>query len=356
MSLITGCPNCGTMFRVVPDQLKISDGWVRCGHCQEVFDATAHLRPAEPVPAPTVLAADPPFVTPEAGLAPAAREEAAVPPTVPAEFSPPTVPQPLPPAPPPATNGHGHFGPSQVEVIEIESPYSEFPSSIAPPSVQPPDSDSSSGYPPYEFVRESGRMPLPSGLEEVDSEVPDSALHAEGGLEDVSFVRAARRKAFWRRPLVRALLVLLALVLAGLLAAQYAVHERDRLAATNPGLQPLLEQLCKPLGCRIGPPHRIDAILIDNSGFTRLRGDTYRLSFTLKNQAAQPVAMPALQLTLTDTSDQPVLQRVLLPRELGAPSETLAAAGEWSTSIAVAVNAAAGGGRIAGYKLLAFYP
>jgi len=43
MSLITSCPNCGTMFRVVPDQLKISEGWVRCGHCSEVFDATAHL-------------------------------------------------------------------------------------------------------------------------------------------------------------------------------------------------------------------------------------------------------------------------------------------------------------------------
>ncbi|HEY0824119.1 MAG TPA: zinc-ribbon domain-containing protein, partial [Ramlibacter sp.] len=43
MSLITSCPACGTMFRVVPDQLKISEGWVRCGHCSEVFDATAHL-------------------------------------------------------------------------------------------------------------------------------------------------------------------------------------------------------------------------------------------------------------------------------------------------------------------------
>jgi len=43
MSLITSCPACGTMFRVVPDQLKISEGWVRCGHCSEVFDASKHL-------------------------------------------------------------------------------------------------------------------------------------------------------------------------------------------------------------------------------------------------------------------------------------------------------------------------
>ena len=40
MSLITRCPACGTMFKVVPDQLKISEGWVRCGHCAEVFDAS----------------------------------------------------------------------------------------------------------------------------------------------------------------------------------------------------------------------------------------------------------------------------------------------------------------------------
>ncbi|MEZ5707015.1 MAG: zinc-ribbon domain-containing protein [Burkholderiaceae bacterium] len=35
MSFTTRCPACGTMFRVVPDQLKISDGWVR-GHCSDV--------------------------------------------------------------------------------------------------------------------------------------------------------------------------------------------------------------------------------------------------------------------------------------------------------------------------------
>eukprot|EP01041_Mallomonas_annulata_P031861 gene31861-54246_t len=43
MSLITQCPACATMFKVVPDQLRISDGWVRCGQCDEVFDANAHL-------------------------------------------------------------------------------------------------------------------------------------------------------------------------------------------------------------------------------------------------------------------------------------------------------------------------
>src|SRR3954468_18268106 len=56
MSLITRCPACGTMFKVVPDQLRISEGWVRCGHCAEVFDATAHMQTPEALAAVQVPA------------------------------------------------------------------------------------------------------------------------------------------------------------------------------------------------------------------------------------------------------------------------------------------------------------
>ena len=48
MSQITRCPSCSTSFKVVADQLRISQGWVRCGQCKEVFDASAHLLPAAP--------------------------------------------------------------------------------------------------------------------------------------------------------------------------------------------------------------------------------------------------------------------------------------------------------------------
>ena len=43
MSLATRCPSCGTVFRVVQDQLKVSEGWVRCGRCNEVFNALEGL-------------------------------------------------------------------------------------------------------------------------------------------------------------------------------------------------------------------------------------------------------------------------------------------------------------------------
>lgn len=43
MSLATRCTACGTIFRVVQDQLRVSEGWVRCGRCAEVFDAREQL-------------------------------------------------------------------------------------------------------------------------------------------------------------------------------------------------------------------------------------------------------------------------------------------------------------------------
>ena len=43
MSLATRCTACGTVFRVVQDQLKVSEGWVRCGRCDEVFNALEGL-------------------------------------------------------------------------------------------------------------------------------------------------------------------------------------------------------------------------------------------------------------------------------------------------------------------------
>ena len=43
MSLATRCTSCATTFRVVQDQLKVSEGWVRCGRCDAVFNALEGL-------------------------------------------------------------------------------------------------------------------------------------------------------------------------------------------------------------------------------------------------------------------------------------------------------------------------
>ncbi|RTL27260.1 MAG: DUF3426 domain-containing protein [Burkholderiales bacterium] len=52
MSLATRCTHCGTIFKVVQDQLKVSEGWVRCGRCNEVFNALPSLFDLEKEPPP----------------------------------------------------------------------------------------------------------------------------------------------------------------------------------------------------------------------------------------------------------------------------------------------------------------
>ena len=105
MSFTTRCPACGTVFRVVADQLKISDGWVRCGHCSDVFDATIHLEAWVPSAAAPAASADAAPAAPASAPVPAptAMVEPAVPPPPVPE---PTLPDaaddmPAPPAQPP---------------------------------------------------------------------------------------------------------------------------------------------------------------------------------------------------------------------------------------------------------------
>ncbi|MCL1886401.1 MAG: DUF3426 domain-containing protein [Betaproteobacteria bacterium] len=49
MILITKCPHCQTSFRVTEDQLKLYDGAVRCGVCQQIFNGVNHLQAEPPV-------------------------------------------------------------------------------------------------------------------------------------------------------------------------------------------------------------------------------------------------------------------------------------------------------------------
>ena len=212
------------------------------------------------------------------------------------------------------------------------------------PSVEFPSIDEATGVKEAKPATPDLRADQSSEAE--DDEEPDAA-------EDVSFVKAARRRAFWRKPLVRSGLVVLGLCLATALAAQVAVHERNRVAAVAPQLRPLLLALCEPLGCELAPLRQISEVVIDSSSFNKARGDSYVLAVTMKSRSTVALEMPAVELTLTDAQDQPVLRRVLLPADMGAPQE-LAAGGEWSASVSVLVTT--GGARVAGYRLLAFYP
>lgn len=488
MSQITRCPSCATTFKVVADQLRISEGWVRCGHCKEVFDASVHLVvPAPAATAPGHAERDPGKVLPvrhadqpmgkepESG-APKVREDAVSsglekPPAPTEAVRSLEVPAPAVPAflsaasPAPDTrlpiekntpfrwggdhepqvtqpSGSGEAKAAAVAQHPIEPPLAPLPlqrgltagaTSTLPISTpggyelpfaelrEAEEEDWLSGLPkapvtkhvapsgggdlrqsPYPALdlprRNAGRtsddvdsfaaapeslsagtdatadspqaVTVDNGVAEeslsasllsppakppsVAFERPDDDDHVDDPLEpEVSFVVSARRKAFWRSPAMRLAMGLMSLLLLCALVLQTAIQERDRIAATEPRLRPWLAMLCERAGCELAPRRQIADVVIDSSSFNKARGDSYVLNLTLRNQAAIPLAMPAMELTLTDAQDQPVLRRVLLPHDMGAPAE-LSALGEWSASVAVVVTT--GGARVAGYRLLAFYP
>ena len=341
-ALITRCPACATMFKVVPDQLRVSEGWVRCGHCGEVFDASAHLQDADALAAAQ---------SPPAAPAPAHIDHRATAsndselPSLPASDLPSSG---FPSETPSDFAGEGASLSSHLadDLPEQEPDPTELAAAAQTLREDPLDQ-------PFELRRQDLSRPA-----ELLSLPP--SLHAEESapapLEEPDFMRQARRQARWQHPAVRALLSLLLLALLALLALQVAVQQRDRLAASEPALRPWLARLCSDIGCRIAPPRVIDAIAIDSSSFSKLRPDAYRLQVTLKNQGRIEVALPSLELTLTDSEEQPVVRRVLAPADLGAARGALAPATEWSGSIAIAVADNSLASRISGYRLLAFYP
>jgi len=70
MTLAAQCPRCQTAFKVVQDQLKVAQGWVKCGRCEQVFDAHAHsLQIDSPEPIPAIEPAEPDRATVHAPLA-----------------------------------------------------------------------------------------------------------------------------------------------------------------------------------------------------------------------------------------------------------------------------------------------
>lgn len=516
MSQITTCPSCGTRFRVVADQLRISDGWVRCGQCQEVFDARNHLDAvaaavAAPAPLPSTmplvdagapLEAAAPVVPPaiRANLSPEApavhsAQEAAPPPgyelpapqwsddidlseyqaeladavapiqAVPVEDAAPAAehraddrawPQPVDVRGPPRPSGvPGAFPALDLSLLEVQplaplvSPIakSDAPATAADGGVasattaarnvsqntvssaldghnsliknehSAEDAEPAMSEPVPLAERStdgaaSALVGVPSSIQDFHAEpagvadpadVPAAAeavrpwdalesaaqklaqaedaperdmavtaathtrttsqavgmtdVDAEAALEpslEPSFVRDARRKAWWQKPVVRVIMGAGVVVLPVALALQVALHERNALAAWQPSLRPALAFMCTALQCTLGPRQQIGAMVVSGSTFAKgERERAYQLSLTIHNRASTPVGMPAVELTLTDSQDQAIARKVIQAKELGAPQE-LKAGAEWSSTLPVTTEGL--NLQVSGYRVLLFYP
>jgi len=332
------------MFKVVPDQLRISDGWVRCGQCDEVFDANAHLQPAfdaHPVSVPSespeamdwggILETD--TSVPE--LAIPLKFPAAEAPDEPASVKTAEL-DPIPSAfafDDPRKNG-GEFASVDSGIAGDSDP---LEATHGEDVVEPATS---------EIPGESDKLP-------VEEFVPTPIAREP---KTPKFLKQQPVKPARGRRLVRLSSIALSVLLAVTLIAQIVVQERDRIVATAPSLIAWMEPVCQVLGCKISPLQQIESIVIDHSSFSKGQSEGYVLAFAVKSTALTGVAVPSLELTLTDMQDRAVVRRVFSPRELGYQNPVLSPGGEWSGSVPVDVKTSEGGERISGYRLLAFYP
>ena len=342
------------MFKVVPDQLRISDGWVRCGQCDEVFDANAHLLGA--VAPETETEAQPEF---------AAHEVADELPdsVVPDRFDflsiePEPTPEPdlaVAEVPPDSFLEQSPSELSRILEFPVDSDVDLEPEPEPEPENLPLD-DSVVADVPGDVVDEDACVEPAaevSPLRFVQADAIESPAESDPNL---SFMRSAREATIWSRPLIRASLVLLCVLLAGVLFLQITVQERDRITAMEPATKPFVSLVCEALACKIAPLRQIESVVIDSSSFTKVRADVYRLNFTLKNSAPIEVATPAMELALTDMQDRPLVRRIFAASELGIEQAAMAPGVELAASLAINVRLPAPSDRVSGYRLLAFYP
>jgi predicted Zn finger-like uncharacterized protein len=298
MSSLTRCPACTTVFRVTAWQLEARQGFVRCGQCAKVFDARGSLVPETRDAAP------------EREVDASAIEAAEIPGIAPAASD---------------------ALPDRAGAVDAPPD----PASIAP--------------------RDAPAAPVASA-QRVSAPEREVVPAAEEAPATVPFDFGPGHRARSRVATASWLLGILVLIAA--LAAQAAYWFRTELAVAYPGARPALASACRALGCDIPPPRDARLLSIESSELQvdRNVAGLLTLNATLRNRAPFAQAHPAIELTLTDGDDRPLVRRVLAPAEyLGerwAREPLFAAASEHAVRLHIDATAV----RPTGYRLLLFHP
>ncbi len=351
MSLATRCTACGTVFRVVQDQLKVSEGWVRCGRCSEVFNALEGLFDLERENAPA-------WTPSQRGalemLTGSTEDRAAAAATASAVGT---------------THAEGDADDPALPMRRLETSDAGRADArideTAGPGADSDDADdhwrttalahSDSPEATRHADSEGGLLAERSTVADDPTDTQAQADRSETGADAApDFLRQAEWNDRWRSPRARGGLGAAAALLLLALGLQWLHAQRDVLSARHPTLAPVLVQLCAVAGCRIEAPRRIDSLAVESSGLTQLDDPArVRLQVALRNRDSLPLMTPSLDLSLTDSRGELVARRVLDPRDFGPATPTRMAPGAELNLQAVLDT---GERRVSGYSVEIFYP
>jgi predicted Zn finger-like uncharacterized protein len=293
----TGCPACATIFRITPEQLKARLGQVRCGQCGEIFNALDAL-----VDAPSIAAAQALIQTSQTTVA-----------TEPAE-----------PAEP--------AGMPLVPIAEAD-----------------PDPTGAATEPDVPGHEDA---PVAGSVATTENEVTPTPTPSFSELYAEPLPVTPTRVWPW---VCASLLMLL------LLMAQVLFQFRTEAALLIPEAKPALQAVCELLGYDLPLPRKADQLSIEASDLhpEPQHKNMLVLAATLKNRAGFAQAYPYLELTLTDTLDQPLLRKIIAPADYLAKSQAIAAGFAPGSELVVHLALMPEGSDkkpSSGYRLYLFYP
>lgn len=307
--MITHCPACNTHFRVHAEQLAARAGRVRCGKCGRVFNALEHL-------------------VEETAAAPEERTQA-------------------------ATEAMQSDGSGRAETQKAAAPQQAVTQGLpAGSGVVAAQADAT----------ESVRIPAEgSGTAEGEPRGPEAAPaspDAPRGAEIAAFGFGPAAQPQPAKPARRWLWMSGALLLLFTLLAQLLYQYRSAIIVLVPEAKPYAASLCALLACDLPLPRRIEQLSIEASD---LQADTTNpnvmvLSATLKNRAVFSQQHPLLELTLTDSQDQPVVRRVLAPADYLGKTANVQAGFAANSEFAVKVFIESSQVKATGYRLYLFFP
>lgn len=152
-------------------------------------------------------------------------------------------------------------------------------------------------------------------------------------------------------------LLLLGLLLICLAALQTVYFLRTKIAAEYPQFKPYLVQACTYLQCKIDLPINVDLFTIDDSDMQESEDHEKVVDFSslLINKANYTQTYPNIELTLTDTNDQPVVRRLIKPSEYLNANTNMAAGIASKEEVRVKLAISVADLSVAGYRVLLAY-
>lgn len=170
-----------------------------------------------------------------------------------------------------------------------------------------------------------------------------------------TFLREAEREARWNSPAMRAALAGSSLILFIMLVMQVVHHERDAIASWSPTAATLLRSACARWNCSIEPVRRLGDLSIETSALSKVPGQpqSVRLALSLRNRATIDLALPAVELNLTDAQGKLIARKALLPQDFHVDPPVIGAGSARPLQLVLSTS---GEARVAGYTVELFYP